>query len=256
MLITGGTAGIGRATGLAFARYGAAVVLTHRWGSADEERLCDEYAALGAPSPRIIEADASRPEDTEQLMRRLADEVQGIDVLISNVCVAPRIEALAEHSERALLNTLDYSSWPLIGYLQGIDRHFGALPPHVVVSSSDGADVHYPGYAYVALSKAVLETFVRYLAVSLRPRGVVVNALRSRMVVTEGLADMFGRGIHDLAEKFQELAVPPEEVADTTVALCSGKLDGVSGQVVVVDRGARFLDNAMSVGERLVEGLL
>ena len=32
VLITGGTKGIGLACGLAFARQGAQVVLTHRWG--------------------------------------------------------------------------------------------------------------------------------------------------------------------------------------------------------------------------------
>ena len=39
VLITGGTDGIGRACGLLFARQGAHVYLTHRWGSADEDAL-------------------------------------------------------------------------------------------------------------------------------------------------------------------------------------------------------------------------
>ena len=39
VLITGGTAGIGLATGLAFGRLGAQVYLTHRWGSADNDEV-------------------------------------------------------------------------------------------------------------------------------------------------------------------------------------------------------------------------
>ena len=39
VLVTGGTDGIGKATGLAFGAFGAQVYLTHRWGSADEDAL-------------------------------------------------------------------------------------------------------------------------------------------------------------------------------------------------------------------------
>ena len=39
VLITGGTMGIGLATGLAFARQGACPVLTYKWGTADEVGL-------------------------------------------------------------------------------------------------------------------------------------------------------------------------------------------------------------------------
>ena len=39
--------------------------------------------------------------------------------------------------------------------------------------------------------------------------------------------------------------VRPEEVADTILALCSGLMDGVSGQVLMVDRGGTFRDDLM-----------
>ena len=51
VLITGGTRGIGLATGLAFGREGAVCTLTHRWGSADENdirrRFREAYGARG-----------------------------------------------------------------------------------------------------------------------------------------------------------------------------------------------------------------
>jgi enoyl-[acyl-carrier-protein] reductase (NADH) len=39
--------------------------------------------------------------------------------------------------------------------------------------------------------------------------------------------------------------IPAEEVATVVLALCSGLLDGVNGQVIMVDRGTTFFDNVM-----------
>lgn len=78
VLITGGTMGIGLETGLAFARRGAACVLTYKWGIGDEREIEQRFAAVGAPSPLIVRADAADPHDTETLMesiRRIHDRV-------------------------------------------------------------------------------------------------------------------------------------------------------------------------------------
>ena len=41
--------------------------------------------------------------------------------------------------------------------------------------------------------------------------------------------------------------------ADTTLALCSGMFDAMSGQVVTLDRGAGFVDNIATLGPRLLK---
>ena len=57
----------------------------------------------------------------------------------------------------------------------------------------------------------------------------------------------FGRDFEDFAERFnmRRQFVACEEVAGTILALCSGLLDGMNGQVLMVDRGATFYDNLM-----------
>ena len=55
-----------------------------------------------------------------------------------------------------------------------------------------------------------------------------------------------------LADKFPEFAVTVEEVADTALALCSGLMDAMGGQVVTLDRGAAFVDNVATLGPRLL----
>jgi NAD(P)-dependent dehydrogenase (short-subunit alcohol dehydrogenase family) len=254
VLITGGTRGIGLACGLAFGRQGARTVLTHRWGSADEDALKARFVAVGAPAPLVIEADASREEDTDRLTARLKEECDGVWAFISNVCVVQRGEGPEKHTRRALYKSLEYSSWPFVGYLQALHAAFGRYPRYALAMSSDGPDTHYPGYDYVAVAKAVLETFVRYMSTHLYEHGCIVNALRTRQVMTESYEQMFAAQQRELAGKFPEFACTVDEVADTTLALCSGLFDAMGGQVLTLDRGAAFVDNVATLGPRLVGG--
>src|SRR5215204_4496166 len=68
VLVTGGTMGIGLATGLAFGTYGARCILTHKWGTADEDEVRARFAEIGAPEPMIVQADVSNAEDTSALL--------------------------------------------------------------------------------------------------------------------------------------------------------------------------------------------
>jgi hypothetical protein len=102
----------------------------------------------------------------------------------------------------------------------------------------------------VAASKAVLEALCRRLAAE-HP-GSRVNALRARQVDTAGYQEMFGPEVRDVVGRFSSLDVTPQEVGGVAAALCSGDLDGLSGQVVTVDRGASPLDNLVNVAPGLL----
>jgi NAD(P)-dependent dehydrogenase (short-subunit alcohol dehydrogenase family) len=253
VLITGGTKGLGLATGLAFARHGAKVYLTHRWGSADEDAIRARFAEQGGPAPVILEADASRDKETQALLERIRTEHDAVDVLISNVCVVMRGQGVEAHSRRALIKSLDYSAWPFVGYMQRIKKVFGRYPSYALAMSSDGPDSHYPGYDYVAVAKAVLETFVRYMAthVGEAEEPCCVNALRTRQVLTDSYKQIFGDEVRDLADSFPEFAITVDEVGDAALALCGGLFDSLSGQVIMLDQGAAFADNVATLGPRI-----
>lgn len=255
VLITGGTKGIGRACALAFARMGARCWLTHRWGSADEDELRQAFLDVGGHPPVVVEADASKRKETQALLAKMKEAgVEGVDVFISNVAVVVRGQGLDAHQKRSLTKSLEYSAWPFVEYLKRMHKTFGRYPSYAVAMSSDGPDQHYPQYDYVAVAKSVLETFVRYMSTHLRDEGCKVNALRTRQVPTDSYAQIFGEANTAIAARFAEFAVTPEEVAATTVGMCSGLFDSFSGQVLQLDRGASFVDNIMTMGQRLLGG--
>lgn len=238
VLITGGTRGLGKAIGLEFACLGATTYLTHRWGSADEEELRAEFRGRGAPEPNIIESDASDPEATRELLTRIQSESGHLDVIVSNVAFAKIVHELADLTRSALDLSLGYSAWPLVQMTQLSRQVFGCYPRYVIAISSSGVDVCYDDYDLVGVSKAVLETFCRYLALRLRPYGVRVNAIRPGLLDTQSSRDTFGEQVMDaVGRRAAGLFLSPASVAKACVALCSGWLDAVTGQVITVDQG-------------------
>jgi len=252
VLITGGTAGIGLATALAFAERGAQCWLTYRWGSADEASLAEQFAAVGAPAPRLVQADVGSEEDLAALMAEMKEATDRVHIFISNASGALRVQSLDDYTEKALLKSMHYSTWPTVSYPKAIHATFGSWPRYIVAMSSTGPDHYAHGYDFVASSKAVLETMCRYLTWHLREEDVRVNVVRSRAVKTDAFMATFGAELEEFAAGYvgPRHWVQPEEVAGTAVALCSGLLDAVKGQVINVDRGTTFAD---SVGRMYIE---
>ena len=247
VLVTGGTMGIGLATALAFGKRGAQCTLTYRFGSASEEDVLRQFADAGAPAPVFVQADAADAADTFVLLDTIRARHDHIEVLVSNVSAALVVNELADYSRKGLQQSIDFSAWPMVSYLTGIKERFGRYPRYALGMSSSGPDQYAKSYDFVAASKAVMETLVRYLSYRLYDEDIRINVIRSRSVKTESLRSTFGSEFEEFAKKFTREShfVPAEEVANAAVALCSGLLDGFRGQVLTVDRGTGFFDNFM-----------
>jgi NAD(P)-dependent dehydrogenase (short-subunit alcohol dehydrogenase family) len=247
VLVTGGTRGLGKAIGLEFARLGGTVVLTHRWGSADEDEIADDFRREGAPAPWIVEADASDPAATRTLLAEIAGRHGRLDVVVSNVAFAKLAGGLDDLKRNALELSLRYSAWPIVDLVQASHEVLGRFPRYVLGISSDGGAVCHPGYDLAGASKAVLESLVRYLAVRLRAEGVRVNAVRPGFMDTASSRAILGdAAVGGLAGA--SLALDPRQVARACVALCSGLMDAVTGQVLVVDEGWSLLGPTAYLG--------
>ena len=248
VLVTGGTRGIGLATALKFAEAGAQLYITYKWGSAEEQELFAQFEEIGAAKPVLIQADVSVNEDTENLMEEIAKTTDRIDTYICNVGVALRTMELSDYKKQSLFKTIEYSAWPLIDYTRKIEHRFGKFPRHIVGISSDGPDHYYKGYDFVAASKALLELFARYLSARLFSEGSRVNVIRFGTVKTDSFDLIFGEEFFDFIKRegvSDQMILSPEECGSAVLALCSGLLDAVNGQIISVDYGLPLKDNTM-----------
>lgn len=251
VIVTGGTMGIGLATGVAFAKRGAAVTLTHKWGSADEDEVRRAFTDAGARPPRIVQADAGHDDDTLALLEELRADHDHVEAVIANVSFGLVVQSLDDWELRSLHRSIDYSAWPMFSYGKRVADVFGRWPRYIVGLSSGGPDHFYKNYDFVAASKAVMETMCRYMSYRLFDRDCRVNVVRSRLVRTESLRATFGRDFEAFAEHFnmRRQFIETDEVAGAILALCSGLLDAMNGQVLMVDRGTTFCDDLMRLYE-------
>jgi len=235
VLITGGTRGIGLAIAMEAVRHGATVCVTHRWGSVAPEELDRLFATEGLTAPRMEECDASVPDRNQALIGRLYSDWGGLDAIVSGVAFAAPVADIRDLRRSSLEIALGYTAWPLLDLVQATLEH--EVPPRRFLAlSSLGVERVLPGYEMVGISKAALETLVRYLAARLRPRGIAVNALRLGYIDTESLRAVLPAEASDVASRggFMDPCI----AARAAIALLSGLMDGMTGQVITVDQGA------------------
>jgi enoyl-[acyl-carrier protein] reductase I len=103
-----------------------------------------------------------------------------------------------------------------------------------------GAERAMPNYNVMGLAKASLEANVRYMAQSLGPDGIRVNAVSAgpiRTLAAAGISNF--RKMLDHVERISPLRrnVTIEEVGNAAAFLCSDLASGITGEVTYVDSG-------------------
>ncbi|HXY81920.1 MAG TPA: glucose 1-dehydrogenase [Gaiellaceae bacterium] len=242
-VVTGGSSGIGRAIALRFAAEGARVVVGD---VAREPREGGEATgSLLGDRGVHVDADVSRAEDVDRLVRAAVDRFGRLDVMVCNAGIAGR------HS-KSLLETTE-EDWDAIMAvnLRGVflccrraiaemleQPPIGEARGRVIIISSQHGMVGPPGHLAYAVSKGGLVNLTHQLAVDYAGRGVLVNAVAPGKILT-GSPEQQDPGV--LAYSHARTPFPrlgrPEDVAGAALFLASDDSGYVSGVNLLVDGG-------------------
>lgn len=179
ILITGATAGIGRAAAVRFARGGWKVIATGRRG--DRLRSLDEE--LG-PDCLALELDV-RDSDAAGQLASLEAPWGEIDLLLNNAGLAPPLEPLQESAIEDQANVIATNVTGLVALTRALLPKLIERQGMIFNLSSVAATYPYRGGAVYAGSKAFVRQFSLDLRCDLAGTGVRVTSIEPGMVETE-----------------------------------------------------------------------
>ena len=232
-LVTGATAGIGRAVALRLAGLGADVIAHGR--DASRGRLIVEEVLAAGGTARFLGADLGDADDT----LRLAAEAGRVDILVNNAGIyaftsTPDTDA-ASFDRHFAINTR--APFLLVGALAPAmaERGHGSIINITSTAATSPAPI---GGAYGA-SKAAVELLTRSWATEFAASGVRVNAVSPGPTRTAGTETMLGEHIDMLGRgNLRGTVGEPDEIAAVVGFLASPESSYVNGSVFVADGGA------------------
>lgn len=243
VLVTGGGAGIGRATAEAFGKAGASVVVAE----INEERAADVRSALeSAGVPCLVSVtDVTDRAAVDALMAEVGQRFGGLDVLVNNAgdflgIIKPfefytddDIEQVYAINLKSVM-LVSRAAIPLL-------RKRGAGGSIISISSIE-AFRGIPNTVVYAAMKHGITGFTRALALELGPEGIRVNAIAPETTDTPQVP------VHAMVAEEHRHHIPrwiplgrfgtPEDMAGTALFLASDLAGWITGSTINVDGGA------------------
>lgn len=244
-LVTGSTAGIGKASATGLAAAGAEVVVNGR----SAERVAEVVAELGTPA-RGVAADVGARDGVDALIA----EVPEVDILVNNVGIFTPVGFFdIDDAEWQRVFDVNVMSGVRLAraYVPGmVERGWG----RVIFVSSESALQIPTEMVHYGMTKTAQLAVSRGLAESVAETGVTVNAVLPGPTRTEGfeamLAGMVERGeagdLDEAGRRFIAENRPtsllgrptsPEEVANMIVYASSPQAAATTGAALRVDHG-------------------
>jgi NAD(P)-dependent dehydrogenase (short-subunit alcohol dehydrogenase family) len=240
-VVTGGARGIGRATALALAEAGSAVIVVDLDAVASAQPVA-EIAALGGRAWAHV-ADVTSEVSVDALFSEVAEREGRIDILVNNAGIAIRRPAV----------DLALSDWDKVVAVNmtGMFLCARSAARHMISGGRGGAIVNvasimglsggglYPNISYQTTKGAVVN-MTRALAIEWAPHAIRVNAVAPTYVrtrLTEGLLES-----PELIARIEAMTplgrfADPEDIAAAIAFLASPAAGMITGHVLPVDGG-------------------
>ena len=198
------------------------------------------------PGASGFQCDVSNDAEIETVFAALQQKYSKLDILVHAVAYAPAEDLRGDFvntSREGFRIAHDVSVYSLIA----VSRAAAPLMTEsgsIMTLSFFGAEKVVPNYNVMGVAKAALEATVRYLAWSLGPKNIRVNAISAGPIKT-----LAGRGIGSLAEMLKSHSdraplhrnVDQLEVGGAALFLASDLASAVTGETLYVDCGYNIM---------------
>jgi enoyl-[acyl-carrier protein] reductase I len=235
------------AYGIAKAMYreGAELALTYQ---TDKLKSRVEDVAAECGGALCLPLDVAEDAQIDAAFEALGSHWDGLDIIVHSVGFAPRdqlegsyVDAVTREGFRIAHDISAYSFAALAKAGRPMMRgRNGAL----ITMTYLGAVRTVPNYNVMGVAKASLEANVRYLADSLGPEGIRVNAVSAgpiRTLAASGISNFRSMLAEAEAKTPLRRNVSIDEVGNAAAFLCSDLASGITGDVLYVDSGYHIL---------------
>ncbi|MGP1718258.1 MAG: enoyl-ACP reductase FabI [Methylophilus sp.] len=225
----------------AMKRQGAELAFTYQVDK-HETRVRD--LAADFESTVVLPCDVAEDAQIDNLFVELAKVWDGLDGLVHSIAFVPKVALAGDYLDNISREYFhiahDISSYSFSAMAKAAYPMMQGRNGSLLTLSYLGAERTMPNYNVMGVAKASLEANVRYLAQSLGPRGIRVNAISAGPIKTlaaSGIAD-FDKMI-GFNEKHAALRrnVTIDEVGNVAAFLASDLASGVTGEITYVDGG-------------------
>lgn len=232
-IVTGGARGIGAAISLGLAAQGANVMVGYLSNHARATETVTMIAQAGGHA-QALQSDISNESEAIRLFDEAEKNFGAIDIVVANaadILVKPLAETTLSDYERIFgLNTrgVYFTLREAARRLQEGGR--------IIVTSSGGTKMFFPGQTLYLGSKGAIEQFARSLAWELGPRLITVNTVSPGPTETEMMQEQY-RDRAAAMSPFNRIG-RPDEVAAAALFLASDEARWITGQNIGVGGGA------------------
>lgn len=245
-LVTGASRGIGRGIALALAETGADVIVHYARKTSMAQSVVDDIQSMGRRAI-AVKANFAEKEKIDAMMDHIEDIFGGVDIFVANAATGG-FRPMMETSDKHWDWTMDVNARSILHCVQRLAPYMERRGwGRIVTVTSLGAVRAVSNYSAVGLSKSVVESLTRYLAVELAPMGILVNAISPGLVETDALSNM-NIDVSSTIEYVRHRnparrLVTPQDVGRVATFLCSDAAEMIVGQTLYVDGGFSILSD-------------
>jgi len=246
-VVTGGSAGLGRAIALGLAAEGVKVAVNYYRDLEKGVDFVDEATELAKEIRQRygrealpVPGDVSKFDDVQRVFNLTETAFGPVDILVNNAGIWPTayVKDMTEAQWEATLAV--NLTGPFLTCREAVRRWLAAGRTGSIVNITSQAAFHgsTSGHAHYAASKAGLVTFTISLAREVAPNGIRANCVAPGMMATEMARDALEKDIQRYLERIPLRRVAdPAEVANVVVFLASDCAGYMTGATVDVTGG-------------------